>query len=85
MTNNQIVSFLLATFLCFIFYWAFFYLSKLPIFFGRTDDIVQMFGIENHYSSISRGIVDTRDLIYFFSMIALFIVLTLVSLQKRKW
>lgn len=85
LTNNQIVSFILATFLCFIFYWAFFYLSKLPVFFGQTDDIVQMFGIEYHYTSISRGIVDTRDLVYFFSMISLFIVLTLVSLQKRKW
>ena len=85
LTNNQIVSFILSTFLCFIFYWAFFYLSKLPIFFGKTDDLVQMFGIENHYASISRGILDSRDLIYFFSMISLFIVLTLVSLQKRKW
>ncbi|MEO1624977.1 MAG: ABC transporter permease, partial [Bacteroidota bacterium] len=36
LTNNQIVAFILATFLCFFFYYAFFYLSKLPIFVGKT-------------------------------------------------
>jgi len=50
-----------------------------------TDTIVQMFGIDHHYSSISRGVVDTRDIIYFISIIALFIAMTLVSLEKRKW
>ncbi len=83
--DNQIVSFILATFLCFFMYWGFLFLSKLPVFFGKTDILVQMFGIDYHYSSISRGVLDTRDLIYFLSVIALFVAMTLVSLEKRKW
>ena len=85
LSKNQIVAFVLATFLCFFFYWAFFFLSKLPIFIGKWDDVIQKIGIDYHYYSISRGIVDTRDLIYFFSVIALFIMLTKFSLARRKW
>ncbi len=85
LTNNQIVAFILAAFLCFFLYWGFFYLSKLPIFFGKVDDIVQMIGIDYHYDSISRGILDTRDIIYFISVTALFIMMTVVSMERRKW
>ena len=85
LTNNQIVGFILATFLCFIFYWAFFFISKLPIFVGRVDDIVQMVGIDYHYSSISRGVIDTRDLVYFISFIGVFVAMTVTSLERRKW
>jgi ABC-2 type transport system permease protein len=85
LTNNQIVAFVLATFLCFFVYLAFDFLSRLPIFFGKTDDIVQAIGIEYHYNSMSRGVVDTRDVIYFLSVIALFLAATVLSLGKRKW
>lgn len=85
LTNNQIVAFILATTLCFLFYWGFFYFSKLPVFVGKSDDIIQMLGIDYHYNSISRGIVDSRDVIYFLSIIGIFIMLTLTSLEKRKW
>lgn len=84
-TNNQIVAFLLATFLCFIFFWGFFFFSKLPFFVGRGDDVVQMLGIDYHYSSISRGVLDSRDLLYFCSLIGVFVMMTLTSLQRRKW
>ena len=84
-TNNQIVAFILATFLCFIFHWGFFYFSKLPIFVGKIDDVVQMLGIDHHYASISRGVIDTRDLIYFLSVISFFVMLTLLGLERRKW
>jgi ABC-2 type transport system permease protein len=83
--DNQIVSFILATFLCFFMYSGFLFISKMPFFFGTSDTIVQMFGIDYHYSSISRGVIDTRDIVYFISIIALFIAMTLVSLEKRKW
>lgn len=83
--NNQIVAFIFATFLCFLVHWGFFYFSKLPFFVGRYDDLVQMLGIDYHYNSISRGVMDTRDLIYFFTVIGLFISLTQVSLERRKW
>ncbi len=69
LTNNQIVSFVLATFLCFVSYMAFDSLSRLPVFFGKTDDIVQSIGIAYHYDSISRGVLDSRDIVYFISVI----------------
>lgn len=84
-TDNQIVSFIAATFLCFLFYYAFYFLSKLPIFVGRLDSFIQRLGIDYHYTSISRGVVDTRDVVYFLSMIALFLFLTMFFLQKKRW
>jgi ABC-2 type transport system permease protein len=71
--------------LCFFTYLAFDYLSRLPVFFGKTDDIVQSFGIAYHYSSVSRGVLDTRDLTYFISISALFLAATVLSLGRRKW
>ncbi len=85
LTNNQIVAFILATFLCFFFYWGFFFLSKLPVFVGKVDDVVQMIGIDYHYNSISRGVIDSRDLIYFFSFIGFFLFATQLALGKRNW
>ncbi len=85
LTNNQIVAFVLATFLCFFVYLAFGFLSGLPIFFGKTDDIVQSFGIDYHYNSISRGSLDSRDVVYFLSLIAFFLAATVLSLGRRKW
>jgi ABC-2 type transport system permease protein len=85
LTNNQIVAFILATFLCFFIYLAFDFLSRLPIFFGKTDDLVQALGIQSHYDSISRGVVDTRDVVYFLSVIALFLAATVLALGRRKW
>ncbi len=84
LTNNQIVAFMLAAFLCFFCHWGFFYMSKLPIFLGSTDGFIQALGIENHYHSISRGVVDTRDIIYFLSFISLFLGLTYWKIENRK-
>lgn len=85
LSPNQIVAFLLAVSLCFVFHWGFFYFSKLPIFVGSLDDFIQRLGIDYHYAAISRGVVDTRNLIYFLSVTVLFIALTQVSLERRKW
>lgn len=85
LTNNQIIAFILATFLCFFVYMAFDSLSRLPVFFGKTDDLVQSLGIQYHYDSISRGVLDSRDMVYFLSVIALFLAATVVSLGRRKW
>lgn len=82
-TSNQIVAFVLATFLCFFTYWGFFYFSKLPVFVGRVDDVIQMLGIDYHYQSISKGVVDSRDIIYFLSMTFLFLWLAWTRLEKR--
>ena len=85
LTNNQIISFLLAAFLCFFVHWGFDYLSELPVFLGNGDDIVQMLGMDYHYRSISRGIVDLADVVYYVSTITLFLLLTKLVLEKRKW
>ncbi len=85
LTRNQIVAFILSTFLCFFFYSGFNYLSSMPGFVGRIDDVIQMIGMDYHYDSISRGILDTRDLIYFVSLVVLFLFFTKVSLERRKW
>ncbi len=84
-TRNQIVAFVLAMFVCYIFFDAFERLSKLDIFYARVDDIVEQTGINAHYTSISRGVLDTRDLVYFISLNAIFIRLTHLVLQSRKW
>lgn len=85
LTNNQIVSFILATFLCFIFHWGFYFFSKMPGLVGTLDEFVQMLGIDYHYASISRGVLDSRDVIYFGSVIGIFVALTVASLERRKW
>ncbi len=85
LTNNQIVAFVLATFLCFFMYLGFDFLSRLPIFYGKTDDIVQSLGMDYHYNALSRGVLDTRDLVYFGSIIVLFLAATVLSLGRRRW
>jgi ABC-2 type transport system permease protein len=84
-TDNQIVAFILGAFLCFFFHWAFSYLSLLPVFAGGIHVFIAKIGINYHYSSISRGVMDSRDIIYFVSMIFIFILATLTSLSRRKW
>lgn len=84
-TPNQIVAFLFGVFLCFILYQAFGYLAKLGIFFGKNDFIVEQLGIDAHYASMSKGVIDTRDLVYFISVIAGFLLFTKTALSVRKW
>lgn len=83
LSPNQIVSFILAIFLCFISFFAFDALGELNLMrfwgFGLED-----LGISSHYRSISRGVIDTRDLIYFFSYIIFFLALTKFSLTSKK-
>jgi ABC-2 type transport system permease protein len=83
-TSNQIVAFLVAVLLCFTFYMGFDFMAKLPIFLGKTDYFVEQLGVNAHYISLSRGVIDTRDLIYFFSLIAVFLLLTKAILKERK-
>jgi len=84
-TKNQVVAFILAVFLCFIAFSGFDSLSKLPIVEGRFDLLISNLGINQHYQSISRGVMDSRDIIYFISFSILFILSTRISLDTRKW
>ncbi len=83
-TPNQIVAFILSMFLCFFIYVGFQQLSSLSLF-GSWDSFVQSLGIQLHYDSISRGVVDTRDLVYFGSLMSVFLGLTYIVLGSRKW
>jgi|TARA_B110000093_G_scaffold146838_1_gene159181 ABC-2 type transport system permease protein len=83
-TSNQIVAFVLGMFLCFFFYVGFQQISNLSLF-GSWDSFVQNLGIQYHYDSISRGVVDSRDLVYFGSLISFFLGLTYIVLDSRKW
>ena len=85
LTSNQIIAFILAAFVCFSVYWVFEFLSNQPIFYGKSDDLVKYLGMEYHYDNISKGRIDTRDIVYFISIVILFIWLTRISLDKRKW
>lgn len=83
-TDNQIVSFIVSMFLCFFFFSTFEYLGSFD-FFKNTEFFIEWFGINYHYRNISRGVVDTRDIVYFLSLIILFIWLTKIIFNSRKW
>jgi len=83
-TDNQIVSFIVAVTLCFFMYMGF-ELIYTFILSGTAGLIIESLGINAHYTSMSRGVIDTRDVIYFFSVTTLFILLTKLSLESRKW
>lgn len=84
LTKNPIVAFLLGCLLCFFFYWTFYYLSKLPVFFGKTDDFIQRLGIDYHYVSMSRGVLDTRDILYFIAFCGIALISTLMVIKRNK-
>lgn len=84
LTNNQIISFVIAVFLCFVAYQGLDSLSRI-LFFQSVDTYITAIGISQHYESISRGVLDTRDAVYFVSFISLFLVLTKTVLGGRKW
>ena len=83
LTDNQIVSFILAVFLCLFFYLCFEFIYGLALF-GKVDLFIQSLGMHSHYKSLSRGVIDTRDLVYFLSLIVLFLLLTHYSLQHKR-
>lgn len=83
-TTNQIISFILGAFLCFLMYTGFESLSTLLSEGGQALWLKQ-FGILYHYESISKGLIDSRDLLYFFSVIGVMITLTKTILGSRQW
>lgn len=83
LTDNQIVAFIIGVFLCFTMYIGFDYLAELPIFETFSDTIAKI-GINEHYRSISRGVVDSRDVIYYLSVIIFFLFNTYFVLQSKR-
>ena len=80
-SKNQIIAFTIAVFLCFFFYSGFDSLSTL---LSLQNLGLENLGITEHYESVSRGVLDTRDLVYFVCLSAFFIWLYPVGDQKAK-
>lgn len=82
LSDNQIVAFIVAVFICFFFYFGFEGLANYKLF-GDTFYIEKL-GMSSHFESMGRGVMDTRDLLYFLSITAFFIALTKFNIKKQK-
>jgi ABC-2 type transport system permease protein len=82
LTENQIIAFIVSFLIVFVL----FILDKILLYFpGPVATILEYLGVDYHFSNIARGVIDTRDLIYYFSMMTLALLLGTVMLEKRKW
>jgi ABC-2 type transport system permease protein len=81
LSENQIVAFIVAVFLCFLLYFGF---EGLAPVFKSFENYVAAFGMDNHFKSMSRGVIDTRDIIYFVSITFLFLSFTVYKLKSFK-
>lgn len=81
LSDNQIVAFILSVFLCFLLYYGFGGISQLM---GDTTDVVSAFGMDSHFQSMGRGVIDTRDIVYFMSVTVLFLSFTVFKLKSLK-
>ncbi|MBN2639268.1 MAG: gliding motility-associated ABC transporter permease subunit GldF [Bacteroidales bacterium] len=82
LSGNQIISFLLAVIISAFLYMGFDFTGPL---FGNNEYFVDLMGISAHYQSMSRGVIDIRDIVYFLSVITFFLYLTKFNLARRKW
>jgi ABC-2 type transport system permease protein len=82
LTENQVVAFIIG----FVLVFALFMLDKVLIYVPESlTSIVEFLGIDYHFSNIARGVIDSRDVIYFISLLGFTLYLTVVSLERRKW
>ncbi len=82
-TSNAVVAFIASLIGCALLYYGFSAVSRLPALANGPDYYIEMAGIDFHYHSISRGLIDTRDIVYFGSVIFLFLLITNRNLLKR--
>lgn len=83
-TPNQIVSFILAAFLCYLVFAGFESLSMLNVWSANAL-LIKQIGLLYHYESLGKGLIDSRDLVYFVSVIALVLLVTRINLGTRTW
>ncbi len=81
LSENQIVAFIVSVFLCFILYFGF---QGVATQFKDWQELIAFFGMDYHFKSMSRGVIDTRDTIYFVSITLLFLSLTVYKLKSLK-
>ncbi|TNE73629.1 MAG: gliding motility-associated ABC transporter permease subunit GldF [Bacteroidetes bacterium] len=82
-TSSQIVAFILAMFLCWLFYDGLTLLGSFNLM-GKFDSVIQYCGISYHYESIKKGVIDTKNVVYFLSIIFLFIYAALTVVKSIK-
>lgn len=83
LTGNQIISFILAAFLCFFFYAGFDSIAAINIW-SDTSYLIKSIGILSHYEVLSKGLIDFSDVVYFLSMIVLLLYVTRIILNVQK-
>jgi len=81
LSENQIVAFIISVFLCFVFYFGF---DGISSFTGSFDLVVSSIGMDYHFKSMSRGVLDTRDILYFVSITVVFLSFTVYKLKSLK-
>ena len=80
LSKNQIVAFITAVFLCFFMYYGFEGISSIA---NTSSFSIEGLGMKAHFNSIARGVLDTRDIIYFISVSVLFLAFTIFKLGKE--
>lgn len=83
-TENQVIAFIMAVFLCFIFFSGFPSLASLDVW-GTAAYWVEQIGILYHYNAMSRGLIDSRNVVYLLSLTALMLLITHLVMNSRKW
>jgi ABC-2 type transport system permease protein len=83
-SDNQVIAFILAVLICFVLFMGFDSFAYLPGL-KKLDEFVIRLGINEHYKSISRGVIDIKDTVYFISVALIFIEATRLVLLSRKW
>ncbi|MEZ4798327.1 MAG: gliding motility-associated ABC transporter permease subunit GldF [Flavobacteriales bacterium] len=83
-SSNQIVAFLLGAVISFFMFTGFQAIGDFKLL-GALDNFIIKLGINDHYVSLSKGLIDSRDIIYFVVLISIFLLLTRTILQSRKW
>lgn len=84
LTDNQVVAFIIAVLICFLMFAGFDSIAYLPGL-KKIDEYVTMLGINEHYKSISRGVIDIKDISYYLAVIVIFNEATRLSMLSRKW
>jgi ABC-2 type transport system permease protein len=82
-TNNTVVAFISGAFVSFLLYTGFEAISKLPVFASGMDYYIELLGIKFHYKSISKGVIDIRDVIYFIGVIFIVLFITERNVTER--
>jgi len=81
LSDNQIVAFIVSVFFCFVFYFGF---EGIAGYVGEMSGLVSSLGMDYHFKSMSRGVLDTRDIIYFLTITIIFLSLTVYKLKSLK-